>query len=97
MAGYAVFDLLQVIDSAKMDEYRQKVYATIEEKHGGRVVVAGGKFEVVEGSAKPTFPVIVEFPSLEAAKRWYDSEEYRPLKALRLTAARTNGFLVQGV
>jgi uncharacterized protein (DUF1330 family) len=55
MAGYAVFDLLQVTDSAKMDEYRQKVRATIE-KHGGRVVVAGGKFEVVEGSAKPTSP-----------------------------------------
>jgi uncharacterized protein (DUF1330 family) len=85
MAGYAVFDLLQVTDSAKMDEYRQKVRATIE-KHGGRVVVAGGKFEVVEGSAKPTFPVILEFPSLEAAERWYDSEEYRPLKALRLAA-----------
>jgi uncharacterized protein (DUF1330 family) len=66
MAGYAVFDLLQVTDSAKMDEYRQKVRATIE-KHGGRVVVAGGKFEVVEGSAKPTFPVILEFPSLEAS------------------------------
>lgn len=96
MAGYAVFDLLQVTDSAKMDEYRQKVRATIE-KHGGRVVVAGGKFEVVEGSAKPTFPVILEFPSLEAARRWYDSEEYRPLKALRLAAAQANGFLVQGV
>jgi uncharacterized protein (DUF1330 family) len=95
-AGYAVFDLLQVTDSAKMDEYRQKVGATID-KHGGRVVVAGGKFEVVEGSAKPTFPVILEFPSLEAAKGWYDSEEYRPLKALRLAAARTNGVLVQGV
>jgi len=50
----------------------------------------------VEG-AKPTFPVILEFPSLEAAKRWYDSEEYRPLKALRLAAVRANGFFVQGV
>jgi uncharacterized protein (DUF1330 family) len=55
MAGYAVFDLLQVIDSAKMDEYRQKVYATIE-KHGGRVVVAGGKFEVVEDRRSRRFP-----------------------------------------
>ena len=42
-------------------------------------------------------PVILEFPTLEDAKRWYDSEEYRPLKALRLGAARVNGFLVQGV
>jgi len=46
---------------------------------------------------KPTFPVIVEFPTLEDAKRWYESGEYRPLKALRLASARANGFLVQGV
>ena len=70
--------------------------ATIQ-KYGGRVLVAGGAFDVVEGTAKPTFPVILEFPSVDAAKRWYDSEEYRPLKALRLSAARANGFLVQGV
>jgi len=96
MPGYAVFDVLEITDQAKMDEYRKGVLATIQ-KYKGRVLVAGGKFEVVEGSAKPTFPVILEFPTLEDAKRWYESEEYRPLKALRLAAARTNGFLVPGV
>jgi len=79
-----------------MGDYRKGVLATIQ-KYKGRVIVAGGKFDVVEGSAKPTFPVILEFPTLEDAKRWYNSEEYRPLKALRLAAARVNGFLVQGV
>ena len=96
MPGYAVFDVLQVTDAAKMGQYREGVLATIQ-KYGGRVLVAGGAFDVVEGTAKPTFPVILEFPSVEAAKRWYDSEEYRPLKALRLSAARANGFFVQGV
>ena len=95
MPAYAVFDVLEVTDQAKMGQYRQGVLATIQ-KYNGRVLVAGGKFDVVEG-AKPTFPVILEFPSLEAAKRWYDSEEYRPLKALRLASARANGFFVQGV
>jgi uncharacterized protein (DUF1330 family) len=96
MPAYAVFDVLEVTDQAKMGQYRQGVLATIQ-KYNGRVLVAGGKFDVVEGVAKPTFPVILEFPTLEAAKRWYDSEEYRPLKALRLAAARANGFLVQGL
>jgi uncharacterized protein (DUF1330 family) len=76
MPAYALFDVLEVTDQAKMGQYRQGVLATIQ-KYGGRVIVAGGKFEIVEGSAKPTFPVILEFPTLEAAKRWYDSEEYR--------------------
>ena len=96
MPAYGVFDVLQVTDPAKMGEYRNGVLATIQ-KYGGRVLVAGGKFDVVEGAAKPTFPVMLEFPSLEAAKRWYDSEEYRPLKALRQSASRANGFLVEGV
>ena len=96
MPAYAIFDVLEVTDAAKMGQYRQGVLATIQ-KYEGRVLVAGGQFDVVEGSAKPTFPVVLEFPSLEAAKRWYGSEEYRPLKALRLASARANGFLVQGV
>jgi uncharacterized protein (DUF1330 family) len=96
MPAYAVFDVLQVTDAAKMGLYRQGVLATIQ-KYGGRVLVAGGAFDVVEGTAKPTFPVILEFPSVEAAKHWYDSEEYKPLKALRLSASRANGFLVPGV
>ena len=96
MPAYAVFDVLQVTDAAKMGQYRQGVLATIQ-KYGGRVLVAGGAVDVVEGTAKPTFPVLLEFPSVEAGKRWYDSEEYKPLKALRLAASRANGFFVQGV
>jgi uncharacterized protein (DUF1330 family) len=95
MPAYAVFDVLEVTDGAKMGQYRQGVLATIQ-KYKGRVLVAGGAFHAVEG-AKPTFPVILEFPTLDDAKRWYESEEYGPLKALRLAAARANGFLVQGV
>jgi len=96
MPAYAVFDVVQVTDAAKMGLYRQGVLATIQ-KYGGRVLVAGGAVDVVEGTATPTFPVILEFPSVEAAKRWYDSEEYTPLKALRQSAARANGFFVPGV
>ena len=66
MPAYGVFDVLEVTDAAKMGQYRQGVLATIQ-KYGGRVLVAGGAFNVVEGTAKPTFPVILEFPSVEAA------------------------------
>jgi hypothetical protein len=34
--------------------------------------------------------VVLEFPSLEQAKRRYDSPEYRDLKALRLAATKGN-------
>jgi len=39
---------------------------------------------------------LVEFPSVEQAKLWYDSEEYRPFEAMRLRAATTNVVLLEG-
>ncbi|MBI3326328.1 MAG: DUF1330 domain-containing protein, partial [Nitrospinae bacterium] len=41
--------------------------------------------------------VLLEFPSVEQAKRWYDSPEYRDPKALRFRTAKTNLILVEGV
>ena len=57
----------------------------------------GGPFEVKEGNWRPTFPVMLEFPDLDAANRWYDSPEYQPLKALRLTATRGDMVFIQGL
>ena len=41
-------------------------------------------------------PLPLEFPSLEQAKRWYNSEEYRDPKALRFKTARSKLILVEG-
>jgi hypothetical protein len=44
--------------------------------------------QTLEGDWKPKRMVVTEFPNIEQARRWYDSEEYRALKALRLRTAR---------
>ena len=46
---------------------------------------------------KPNRLVILEFPTMDQAKRWYDSEEYREPKAMRLRAGRGNMVMVDGV
>lgn len=74
MAAYCFFDILEVTDPAKMQEYRSRITAVVE-SFGGRYLALGGPFDVVEGNGKPVFPVIIEFPSLEQAHRWYDSDE----------------------
>ena len=94
MPAYFIVDV-NVQDSAGFEEYRKRVPATVE-KYGGKFLVRGGKFEKLEGDWQPTRVVLTEFPSLEQAKRWYDSEEYRELKALRFKTARTNLILVEG-
>ncbi|HEU4367129.1 MAG TPA: DUF1330 domain-containing protein [Methylomirabilota bacterium] len=95
MAAYFIVDI-DVHDSAGLEEYRRRVPATIS-AYGGRFVVRGGTFEALEGSWQPKRLVLLEFPSLDQAKRWYDSEEYRPLKAMRLKASTSNLILVDGV
>ncbi len=96
MPAYFIVDVLEVNDQDKMAEYRSHVGASVN-SHGGRYLAAGGEFEVLEGGWRPAFPVLLEFPSMEAARLWYDSEDYREVKALRLAAARCNVVLVDGV
>ena len=40
---------------------------------------------------------LLEFPSLEQARRWYASSEYARIKALRLEHAETQLAFVEGI
>ena len=95
MPAYVIVDL-EVTDPVGIEEYRKQVPATIA-KYGGRYLVRGGKHETLEGDWHPRRVILLEFPSVEQAKRWYDCEEYRGPKALRFKTARTNLILVEGV
>ena len=95
MAAYCFFDILEFTDQEKMAKYREGVFATVEKYHG-RYLVLGGKFDVVEGNWSPRVPVIIEFPSLEQAHKWYDSPEYKPLLKLRLEGSRANAVFIEG-
>jgi uncharacterized protein (DUF1330 family) len=64
---------------------------------GGRFVVRGGELDVLEGDWDPARLVILEFPDLETARRWYDSERYREAKRLREGAATLRMVAVQGL
>ena len=94
MAAYFIVDV-EVTDPAGFEEYRKLVPATLAQ-YGGRFLVRGGATEQLEGDWQPRRVVVLEFPSLEQAKRWYHSEEYREPKALRFKTARANMILVEG-
>ena len=95
MPAYFFVDVREIKDAAKMETYKARVTSVVE-KFGGRYLVRGGPFEVVEGYWRPVFPVLVEFPSMEAARRWYDSEDYRELKQIRLSATSGSGVFMSG-
>ena len=95
MSAYFFVDVREIKDAAKMETYRARVTAVVE-KFGGRYLIRGGPFDVVEGAWQPVFPVLLEFPSMEAARRWYDSEDYRELKGLRLEATSGSAVFLSG-
>lgn len=65
---------------------------------GGEFVVRGGRTEVLEGNWQPSRVVVVKFPSIEAAKAFYDSALYVEARAKRVGATEFfNMFVVEGV
>ena len=95
MAAYVIADV-QVTDLAGFEEYRKMVPASLE-PYGGRFIVRGGQIETLEGDWQPRRLVIIQFDSLERARAWWASEEYREAKDLRLKTATTKLLAVEGV
>ncbi len=95
MAAY-VIGMFEIRDTSYRTEYGPKTAALIE-KHGGRYVARGGA-ELLEGEGRGlnTF-VVLEFPSVEAAKAWYNDPEYAPMIKLRQTGAEGDLVVLEGV
>jgi uncharacterized protein (DUF1330 family) len=94
MPAYVIVDI-QIQDSAGYDEYRKVVGASLA-RYGGKFLVRGGAIDVLEGNWNPERIVILEFDSAARARAWYDSEEYRLPKQLRMRASTANVIAVEG-
>ena len=95
MPAYIIVEI-DIVDPVGYEEYKKLAKATVD-KYGGKYIVRGGETEVLEGDWKPKRIVVLEFPSREQAKKFYDSPEYGPQKALRLRSAKSKLLLVDGV
>lgn len=93
MTAYILADI-DVTDPARYEDYKSLTAASIE-KYGGRYVVRGGKVEVLEGSWPTSRFVMVEFADGDAARRWYNSPEYAPAKAIRQEISKSKLVLVE--
>jgi len=87
---------IEVRDPETYERYKRLVPASLE-AYGGRFVARGGAIESLEGDWLPERIVVLEFPSLERARQWWESAEYREAKALRMRAARTRMIATEGV
>jgi uncharacterized protein (DUF1330 family) len=84
-----------VNDPTGYAEYQQRVPDVLK-KFGGKFLVRGGKHEILEGQPDIVRSVLLEFPSVPEAKRFWDSPEYGALKKLRAGKAKLDVYLVEG-
>jgi len=94
MSAYIITEVT-IHDQKAYEEYKKLVPATIA-AYGGRFVVRGAKTESLEGDWNPERIVVLEFPTVERAKEWYNSKEYAPAKKIRHANATSKMIVVQG-
>ena len=95
MPAYVVIET-DVRDPEQYERYKAASPAAVA-SGGGRFVARGGELAVLEGDWDPSRVVILEFPDLDAVKRWYDSPEYVEARRLREGAANLRMVAVQGL
>ena len=95
MAAYFIVNL-NVTNPKGFHRY-SKAAPSVVAKYGGKYIVRGGEFKTLEGDWNPVMVVVLEFPSMERARQFYDSEEYEPLLALRKESTDSQVVLVDGV
>ena len=95
MPAYLIVNIT-VHDREAFEAYRAQAPAVIA-AHGGRYLVRGGPVEVMEGEPGFNRVVVLEFPTVEAARGFCHSADYAPLIALRRAASTAHIALVEGV
>lgn len=95
MSAYFVFTKEKTLDAAELAIYQQKVGATLN-GFDVKMLAAYGNQEILEGEPVEGV-VILEFPTMEAAKSWYESPEYREAREHRFHGAKYRCVLVQGI
>ena len=89
---YMVYVCHSVSDRAKLEKYWKSIGPTLE-GHPIKFLAGYTPYEVLEG--ENVLGVFVgEWPSMEAAKAWYDSPGYTAIRHLRMESAKYTGVLV---
>lgn len=94
MPAYIIAEI-EVTDPDAYAAYRARTPDVIA-AHGGRFLVRGGAVEAKEGTPPAGRVVVIEFPDMDTARRFYESEAYQEILPIRLGASRGRLYIVSG-
>ena len=92
--GYIVADI-HVREKEGFEKFREMALPVIKE-YGAKILVRTPNAEAREGK-KPGVIVVLEFESIDQARKFYESEGYQAAKAVREKACDTDLLIAEGV
>jgi uncharacterized protein (DUF1330 family) len=95
MAAHLIVDVTRIHDPQTYERYKKQVSPGLIAA-GGQYLARGGAVDVLEGDWKPSRLILVRFNSAAEARRWWASESYAPLRAMRQASTTCNMLIVEG-
>lgn len=90
-----VISMIRVDDPETYKKYTSRTPPTVK-AHGGRFLARGGTVDTVEGEPFKNRLVVLEFPSKEAVKEWFESPEYQEAKQYRMASSEATILVIEG-
>lgn len=91
-----VIALITITDREEYGTY-EAGFMEILTEFGGQLLAVDEQGETIEGEWPYTRTVILNFPSADAMKRWYESPQYQKLAQHRFNGAQANIHMVSGL
>ena len=95
MSAYIIVQI-NITNTEAYKEYLKKVIQIVK-KYGGEYIVRGGNYEILLGKWNYERTVVIKFPSYNIAMKWYNSEEYSPVKKIREDNSEGNLMIIEGL
>jgi uncharacterized protein (DUF1330 family) len=95
MSAYLIYVCQGVNDRDELETYWEKIAETFA-GHDIKLLSAYTALELLEGKGPVEGVVLAEFPSMDAAKEWYNGAAYTEVRQHRIRGAEYIGLLVDG-
>jgi uncharacterized protein (DUF1330 family) len=95
VAAY-IIALIDVTNPEGYEDYKSLAAASVE-RYGGRYIARGGRREVLEGEVDSERIALLEFPDMDAVRRWYNSDDYKHAAAIRQANSESHLIAVEGL
>ena len=87
---------INIHDAEQYKDYQRQVLPTIQQ-FDGKILSVETDPAIIEGDWACSYTVIIEWPSVERAKEWYDSDVYVEPKALRQRTSSADLVFMRGL